>query len=46
VQRARLFVDLQNLGVLTDYPGFDPEYTEPNPYPKYTTVTVGVELGF
>lgn len=46
VRQARLFLDLQNLGVLTNYPGFDPEYTEPNPYPKYTSITVGLELGF
>ncbi|CAM3267331.1 SusC/RagA family TonB-linked outer membrane protein [Rhodothermus bifroesti] len=46
VRQARLFIDVQNLGVLTNYPGFDPEYTEPNPYPKYTSITVGLELGF
>jgi TonB-linked SusC/RagA family outer membrane protein len=42
----RLVVDLQDLGVLTDYPGFDPEFTEPNPYPKAYTVTFGAEVGF
>ncbi|HEX6069428.1 MAG TPA: SusC/RagA family TonB-linked outer membrane protein [Longimicrobiaceae bacterium] len=43
---ARLYVDLRNLGVLSDYPGFDPEYTEANPYPKYYSTTVGVEIDF
>jgi hypothetical protein len=42
----RLAVDVQNMGVFTDYPGFDPEYTEPNPYPKAYTITFGAEVGF
>ncbi|HEY8484360.1 MAG TPA: SusC/RagA family TonB-linked outer membrane protein [Longimicrobiales bacterium] len=46
VQRARVFLDLRDLGVWTRYPGFDPEYTEPNPYPKYYSTTIGVELRF
>ena len=43
---ARLYVDVRNLGVLTDYPGFDPEYTEPNPYPKFYSATIGVDVEF
>jgi hypothetical protein len=43
---ARLYLDLRNLGVWTNYPGFDPEYTEPNPYPKYYSTTLGVEVDF
>jgi TonB-linked SusC/RagA family outer membrane protein len=43
---ARLFVDIQNIGVRTDYPGFDPEYTEVNPYPKARNVSVGLQASF
>lgn len=43
---VRLMVDLQDLGVLTDYPGFDPEFTEPNPYPKTYTITFGAQVDF
>src|SRR5690606_13574687 len=43
---ARIYVNLQNLGVLSNYPGFDPEYTEPNPYPKYYSTTIGLDLDF
>lgn len=43
---ARVFVSIQNIGVLTNYSGFDPEYTEVNPYPKATFTTMGIELRF
>ncbi len=46
VRRARVFVNLEDLGVITSYPGFDPEYTEANPYPKSYSTTIGVELDF
>lgn len=46
LRRARVFVDLQDLGVISKYPGFDPELTEPNPYPRSYSTTVGVELSF
>jgi TonB-linked SusC/RagA family outer membrane protein len=46
VRRARIFVNLEDLGVISNYPGFDPEYTEPNPYPKSYSTTVGIELNF
>ncbi len=41
-----MFVDLQDLGVFTNYPGFDPEYIEANPYPKSYSLTLGLEMGF
>jgi hypothetical protein len=43
---ARVFVDLQNLGTRTDYPGFDPEFTEVNPYPKARSVSIGLQTSF
>lgn len=46
VRRARVFVNLEDLGVITNYPGFDPEYTEANPYPKSYSTTIGIELDF
>ncbi|QXD15440.1 SusC/RagA family TonB-linked outer membrane protein [Rhodocaloribacter litoris] len=46
LQSARLFVTVQDLAVFTSYPGFDPEFTEPNPYPKAYTTTFGLELNF
>ena len=46
VRTARVFLNLQDVGVLTNYPGFDPEYTEANPYPKSYSTTIGVEIGF
>ncbi len=42
---ARLYLDVQNLGVITSYSGFDPEFTEVNPYPNAYSTTLGVELG-
>jgi len=44
--RARLFLDFQDLGLITSYPGFDPEYTEANPYPKAFRTTLGLDLSF
>lgn len=46
VQSARVFVSVEDLGLISDYSGFDPEYTEPNPYPKSRATTVGVNLSF
>ena len=43
---ARLFLDLQNLGTRTNYPGFDPEFTEVNPYPKARSVSFGLQGSF
>lgn len=46
VRAARLFVDFQNLGTRTNYPGFDPEFTEVNPYPKARSVSIGLQGSF
>jgi TonB-linked SusC/RagA family outer membrane protein len=46
VKSARLFVNLDNLGVLSNYSGYDPEYTELNPYPQAYATTFGVEVTF
>ncbi|MEX2601768.1 MAG: SusC/RagA family TonB-linked outer membrane protein, partial [Balneolaceae bacterium] len=46
IQDARLFLTVQNLGVITQYPGYDPEYTEANPYPHSYSTTMGVEIRF
>ena len=43
---TRLFLDFQNLGTRTSYPGFDPEFTEVNPYPKARSVSFGVQGNF
>lgn len=44
LNRARVFLNLQDLGVISKYPGFDPELTETNPYPRSYSTTVGIEL--
>lgn len=46
LRNARVFLNLQDLGVISKYPGFDPELTEPNPYPRSYSTTVGIELSF
>ena len=46
IRSARLFVDLQNLGVITNYKGYDPELTEANPYPQARATTFGVNVNF
>jgi nicotinamidase-related amidase len=46
IRSARLFVDVQNLFVITDFEGFDPEFTETNPYPQAVSTTVGVNIQF
>jgi hypothetical protein len=51
---ARIFVDVQNVALLTNYAGFDPELFQtlstvqpsPNPYPPAVSTTVGVNLTF
>lgn len=43
---ARVFVNLDNMGVLSNYSGYDPEYTELNPYPQAYATTFGVEFTF
>jgi hypothetical protein len=46
IKSARVFVNFDNLGVLSNYSGYDPEYTEPNPYPQAYATTFGVEFKF
>jgi TonB-linked SusC/RagA family outer membrane protein len=46
IRNARLFVDVQNLGRITNFEGFDPEILETNPYPQALSTTVGINLGF
>lgn len=49
IRTARLFVDVQNLGLLTNYKGYDPEIAvgnEGNPYPQALSTTVGLSVGF
>lgn len=46
IRSARIFLDVQNLFVITDFEGFDPEFTEINPYPQAVSTTVGVNVQF
>lgn len=46
IESARLYVDLQNVFVLTNYEGFDPEYSDVNPYPQAFSTTFGINLTF
>jgi TonB-linked SusC/RagA family outer membrane protein len=43
-QSMRLFVDMQNVGLLTNYNGYDPEISETNPYPQTLSTTVGLSI--
>lgn len=44
---ARLFADVQNVALLTNYDGFDPELAQTaNPYPPAVSTTLGVNLTF
>lgn len=57
IRRARIYVSAQNLFVITDYTGFDPEVNNTgqdnlnraddyDAYPRAKTFTIGVNLGF
>jgi TonB-dependent starch-binding outer membrane protein SusC len=46
LRSARLFVDVQNVGLLTNYNGYDPEISEANPYPQTLSTTVGLSINF
>lgn len=46
IRSARLFVDVQNLALFTNYKGYDPEITEANPYPQNLSSTIGVNINF
>jgi TonB-dependent starch-binding outer membrane protein SusC len=46
VHSVRFYLDLQNVVVLTKYEGFDPEYSDLNPYPQAFSTTFGVNVNF
>jgi hypothetical protein len=46
VKSLRFFVDLQNIAIITNYKGYDPEYIETNPYPLATSTTFGINANF
>ncbi len=46
IKSARIFLSLQDIAVLTNYSGFDPEFTEVNPYPATYSTTIGVDIKF
>jgi TonB-linked SusC/RagA family outer membrane protein len=53
IKMARVFFDVQNVALFTNYDGFDPELAaglapnaNPNPYPPAISTTVGVNLTF
>ena len=49
IRSARLFVDLQNVALWTNYKGYDPEIAignEGNPYPQALSSTLGININF
>lgn len=46
VKNARVYVDAQNLFVLTNYTGSDPETDRYSAYPNQKTFSFGIELNF
>ncbi len=46
ITSARIYIDLQNVAVLSKYKGFDPEYSNINPYPQAFITSVGINLTF
>jgi TonB-linked SusC/RagA family outer membrane protein len=46
IHSARFYIDLQNVAVITKYEGFDPEYSDVNPYPQAFSTTLGVNITF
>jgi hypothetical protein len=46
IRSARVFAQVQNVGLLTNYKGYDPEIAEGNPYPQTLSTSIGVNLGF
>lgn len=44
--KARIYVDAQNLFVITDYTGIDPEYDSIGAYPNQRSYTIGVNFNF
>lgn len=46
INSVRIYVDIQNLYVLTKYKGIDPETSDVNPYPQAISTTFGLNLSF
>ncbi|MFT2008520.1 TonB-dependent receptor [Pontibacter sp. 13R65] len=46
ISAARVFVDMQNVAVFTKYRGYDPEFTQANPYPQALSTTFGLNVTF
>jgi hypothetical protein len=46
INMFRIYVDFQNVALITKYKGFDPEYSSVNPYPQAFTTSVGCSLTF
>lgn len=49
IRTARVFFDMQNVALFTNYDGFDPELAAgntPNPYPPALSTTLGVNVTF
>ncbi|UCH14567.1 MAG: TonB-dependent receptor [Bacteroidales bacterium] len=46
VASARIYVNLENVAVFTEYEGFDPEYADANPYPQAMSTTFGIDVTF
>ncbi len=46
VRLARIFISMQDIALLTNYSGFDPEFSEPNPYPASYSTTLGIDINF
>ncbi len=49
IRSARLYVDLQNVALWTNYKGYDPEIAvgnEGNPYPQTLSTTIGLSVNF
>ena len=44
--KLKLYVDLQNVFLLTNYDGFDPELDATNPYPQALSSTFGIDIQF
>ncbi|HTJ13460.1 MAG TPA: SusC/RagA family TonB-linked outer membrane protein [Dinghuibacter sp.] len=49
IQAARIYAGVQNLGIWTNYKGYDPELAAqgtPNPYPQALSSTIGIDVTF
>jgi hypothetical protein len=46
IRSARVYAQVQNVALWTNYKGYDPEITEANPYPQTLSTSIGVSVGF